>query len=205
MTSQEDYKKYFEVLELPSGATYSEVREAYSRLKDLYGEADSIVISPLEDELSEEWRDTVLDHIEEAYRKISEFYRSGGQAASAIRRMPEHKKATNAESAEGPEILVEPEGPGEDIRIKLDTVEEFSGEGLRKVRLLLGKEIHEVSLATKIAKQHLINIENDNFPVLPEEVFLRGYLRTCAKAYHLDPEKVVSDYLEHYRAWRESR
>jgi len=187
VSQQQNYSEYYEVLELQSGAPYPEVRAAYVRLKELYG-GDSIVMSPLEDELSGEWKEKVLGHIEEAYKKLSDLHRQGGILQQSPSMQSKDKGASVVDEA---------------LRTKLDDIEVFNGESLRQVREMLKMEIHEVSMVTKISKQHLKNIEDDNFTALPEEVFLRGYLSTCAKLYKLDSDRVMKDYLGLYRSWKQ--
>jgi hypothetical protein len=184
---QENYRECYEALELSPGAPYPVVRAAYVRLKELYG-GDSIVLSPLEDELSGEWKEKVLIRIESAYAKLTEVYRQGSLT----------QPATHDSGGEGGATRID-----DALRAKLDSVEVFNGESLRQVREMLGLEIHEVSHSTKISKQHLKNIEDEKFSALPEEVFLRGYLSNCAKLYTVDTEKVIEDYLGRFRSWKQ--
>jgi hypothetical protein len=177
---EEEYREYFEVLELSPGASRSELRAAYQHLRELYS-SESIALSPLDHELSEEWKQDVLERVEEAYARLTSLMDSGTFVFEA-----------------GPR-------PGSNGKLKevLETVDSFSGDALRQVRETLGFEIHELAHRTKIGKQHLQNIEAENFGALPEKVFLRGYLASFAKHLSLDREKVVSDYLARYDAWEQ--
>lgn len=174
---EESYDGYFEVLELPPGSTPSEVRTAYIHLKELYS-TDSIVLSPLESELSDDWRQHVLERIEEAYAKLKEHFE---------RTPPVQKQWTSRQEAVRAE--------------EVETGEIFSGEALMRLREKRGVEIHELALATKINRQHLKNIEAEKYSALPEKVYLRGYLAAYAKHLSIDPGKVVSDYMARYNAW----
>jgi curved DNA-binding protein CbpA len=174
---EENYDGYFEVLELPPGSSPSEVRTAYIHLKELYS-TDSIVLSPLESELSDEWRQHVLERIEEAYAKLKELFE---RTPAARRQWSPREDAFRAEEVEAGEI--------------------FSGEALMRLREKRGVEIHELSMATKINRQHLKNIEAEKYSALPEKVFLKGYLAAYAKHLSIDPRKVVSDYMARYNAW----
>jgi hypothetical protein len=62
---EEEYREYFEVLELSPGSSRSELRAAYQHLRELYS-SESIALSPLDHELSEEWKQDVLERVEEA-------------------------------------------------------------------------------------------------------------------------------------------
>jgi flagellar biosynthesis protein FlhG len=180
---EEEYRKYFEVLELSPGASRSELRAAYQHLRELYS-SESIALSPLDHELSDEWKQDVLERVEEAYAKLTALVESGTCMFESSPR---------------------PGGNGR-LNAVLETVDSFSGDALRQIRKTLGIEIHELAHRTKIGKQHLTNIEEENFSALPEKVFLRGYLASFAKHLALDREKVVSDYLARYEAWeREGR
>ena len=61
--------KDFETLEIPPDASMPEVRKAYLFLRELYS-TDSIASIPISWEISEKERETVLDQIESAYRRI---------------------------------------------------------------------------------------------------------------------------------------
>ena len=67
---EEEYRGYFEVLELSPGASRSELRAAYQHLRELYS-SESIALSPLDHELSDEWKRDVLERVEDAYAKLT--------------------------------------------------------------------------------------------------------------------------------------
>ena len=69
--TRKNLKRYFEILELDLNASFSEVKNAYFRLKRLYS-TDSIVMAPIADEFSKKRRLEVLQQIEEAYAKLNE-------------------------------------------------------------------------------------------------------------------------------------
>jgi len=145
-------------------------------------------MSPLEDELTDEWKERILGRIENAYEQLSELYQQKGAEQYDGTGVPRDGGSSRVD---------------EGLRARLDAVNLFNGDALRQVREMLRLEIHEVALVTKINKQHLKNIEEENFSALPEEVFLRGYLSSCAKLYTLDAAKVVTDYLGRFRVWKQ--
>jgi lipopolysaccharide export system ATP-binding protein len=67
--SREDYQKYLNILELDSEASLTEIKKSYLHLKRLYS-TDSIAISPIADEFTEEKRKKILQQIEEAYTNL---------------------------------------------------------------------------------------------------------------------------------------
>lgn len=58
-------------------------------------------------------------------------------------------------------------------------------------------------METKIRKEILKNIELEKFEDLPQEIYLRGHVRSYAKYLSLNPKKVVDDYLRNYKAWKD--
>ncbi len=180
MTSEENYREYYDVLELSPGASPAEVREAYVHLRELYS-SESFVMSPLDDELSAEWKDEVVGRIEEAYSKLSELFQK--TAPSGSKKQHAHFGALKEEV--------------KSIRI-------FNGGALRHLREKLGVELHELARATKISKYYLEKIEEEDFAVLPERVYLRGYIINYAKQLSLDPDRVAGDYMSLHSAWEKS-
>jgi len=70
--SREEYKRYLEILELGPDATLEQIKKSYLHLKRLYS-SDSIVISPIAGEFSEEQREKILQEIEVAYNNLLSF------------------------------------------------------------------------------------------------------------------------------------
>ena len=70
MNNKESLIKHFETLELEIDATIPNIKKAYDSLKNLYS-TDSIAISPLIDEFTEEKRKKILGEIEYAYKTLS--------------------------------------------------------------------------------------------------------------------------------------
>jgi curved DNA-binding protein CbpA len=177
--SKEDYKKYFEIIELSTDASMTEVRNTYSRLKKLYS-GDSIAIAPLADEISEKKRKKILKQIEEAYIIIMALLEK------------ESKKSVQPKKSEALES--EGEGKKEERTI-------FSGPSLKEIREKLGIPLHDISHQTKIRLEILKNIELEKFDALPPEIYLSGHLKNYASCILLNPKKVADDYIKHYREW----
>jgi curved DNA-binding protein CbpA len=179
--TRENLKRYFEILELDSDASFSEVKNAYFRLKRLYS-TDSIVIAPIADEFSKKKRLAVLQQVEEAYEKLNEALKD------------EHKKLTYfGSSGIASENVAE--------REEEDSVS-FSGHVLRQIREKRGIHLHEVALVTKIRVEILENLEHERFDDLPQEVYLKGHIINYASYLSLDPKKVADDYINRYKAWK---
>lgn len=178
--SRKNLKRYFEILELDSGASLSEIKNAYIRLKRLYS-TDSMVIIPIADEFSKKRRLAVLRQIEEAYTKMNEELKD------------EHQKSTNF----GKHGIASENGlEGEEV----DSIS-FSGDVLRQIREKKGIQLYEVALDTKIRVEILENIEHERFDALPQEVYLKGHVINYARYLLLDSRKVADDYISRYKTW----
>lgn len=178
--SREDHKRYFEILEINPGASFREIENAYLHLKKLYS-TDSIVISPIADEFSKKRKKEILKQIEEAYIKLKGLL-----------------KSENSKSIYHEEFLAS----DNDAEVeKADSIS-FSGPVLRKIRKKLGIQLFEIRLNTKIRLEILKNIELEKFDNLPQEVYLKGLIRSYASCLLLNPEKVVDDYIRRYREWK---
>jgi len=178
--SNEEFRKHLEVLELSPDATLAEVKNAYQQLKEIYS-SNSIAISSIEDEFPESSRQKVLEQLEEVYKKLLVFFDS-----------PE--KAELQEQ--------HPANPDMDrLRKFIQTVTSYSGHSLREIREIRGIQLQEVSLATKIRKGYLQDIELENFDNLPSEIYLKGYVTNYAQFFALDARKVADDYMNRFREW----
>ena len=70
------------------------------------------------------------------------------------------------------------------------------GETLRRERELRQITLREISEATKINLRYLDALERDDFRHLPGGVFNKGFVRAYAQFIGVDPEAMVTAYLE---------
>jgi curved DNA-binding protein CbpA len=182
--AREDYRRYYEILELDENATLSDVKRAYLQLKELYS-TESIVTSPIMDEFPDDNRHEILDLIEDARRKLTEYFEKG-----------EHDRDFAGEAGPAPTSRLDSE---------FENVESFTGEVLRQIRERLGIEVSDIAIATKIRQSYIDAIEQERFDVLPPSVYTRGFVVDYAKFLQLDANKVAKDYMELYKQWSESK
>jgi flagellar biosynthesis protein FlhG len=81
----------------------------------------------------------------------------------------------------------------------------FTGSSLRGIRESLGIDLKQIYQKTKINREHLEWLEEENFANLPALVYIRGFIIEYAKALNLDPHRVSDSYLESYHQWRKER
>lgn len=178
MDNRVNLKNHFETLELELDATVSEINEAYTSLKKLYS-SNSIAISPLIDEFTEEKSKKILREIDIAYKSLS--------AQSTNKELSSKSECTNKITPEDNKTL---EG-------------EFGGSMLMHARLSKKIEFKEIADNTNISKRYLLNIENENFEELPARIYLKGFIVSYAKYLGLDAEKIANAIIERFEIWQQ--
>lgn len=69
---------------------------------------------------------------------------------------------------------------------------ETIGSILKKMREDKDLGLEKLSLETKIQIKYLRWIEEDNYKKLPPQVYVEGFLKSCAKYFEEDPKKIIS-------------
>ena len=180
-------QNYYEILEIGPKAAEEEIRTAYEKLHTIYTpNSPGITILFTPEEVKE-----IHDKIEEAYRVLRD-PRSQRDYDLVLRGEGE-MPAVPPPSATVTLRILSPK----EIREALGDAEiTWSGEQLRNIRKHLSLELDELAAQTKVGKHNLKTIEEEDIEALPVPVYLKGFLRTYAKALGLDPHRVTEDYLE---------
>jgi cytoskeletal protein RodZ len=71
---------------------------------------------------------------------------------------------------------------------------ESIGQYLRRNREVRAMSMEEVSRATRIPVANLERLENDHFDDLPGEVFVRGFMKSYARALRVPVDEVLARY-----------
>jgi hypothetical protein len=167
--NNEDYAKYYDVLEIKPDSSFQEVKNAYLHLKKLYS-SDAPVLIPVMDEMSEEHRLEILNRLEDAYAHLKEYYKvEEKEKASSTRQW--------AVTHNVPEFAV------------------FTGNALKLTREVLGIDLKEIALFTGVPLGHLRNIELERLDLLPPQGYVKVFLRKYAEYLALNPQKVINDYM----------
>jgi curved DNA-binding protein CbpA len=82
---------------------------------------------------------------------------------------------------------------------------EWKGAFLKRVREQRRISLEELAEFTKINKNYLSAIEDEQFGRLPASVFVRGFIGQIARALKIPPEKVVPAFMARYSQAREGR
>ncbi len=165
----------YEALEVDPGATDDEVRRAYRRLREVYSTGHIATRSHVG---AADMR-RIQARVEEAYETLTD----------VSRRRPYDRGLKEAAGRNGP-------GPA----VENDAAQAgFTGATLREARRGAGMEREDLAAAAHVGGVYIRAIEEEEFGALPEEVYLRGYLRQVARALGLPERDVAEGYLRRYR------
>jgi transcriptional regulator with XRE-family HTH domain len=70
------------------------------------------------------------------------------------------------------------------------------GEQLKAARKAKGVTESEAGSATRVLRQIITAMENDDFSEMPAPTYAKGFIRLYAEYLGLDPEPLVAEYLE---------
>lgn len=79
------------------------------------------------------------------------------------------------------------------------------GSYIRQQRELRGMSVAELASATKIPRSSVEMLEEDRYEALPGPVFVKGFLRCCARSLGMDPDEVMELLYERERAQLQAR
>lgn len=68
------------------------------------------------------------------------------------------------------------------------------GQLLKSKRLDQGLSLERIAQITRISLYNLQFLENDQYHLLPAEIYARGYLKSYARVLRLDPEEIIKVY-----------
>jgi hypothetical protein len=78
------------------------------------------------------------------------------------------------------------------------------GSYLKKIRIEKGIDLEDVSIKTKIRIDNLLMIEKEDHAKLPDEVYVKGFLRAFAKVIGADGDEAVRRYLRSIQFFRKA-
>ena len=68
------------------------------------------------------------------------------------------------------------------------------GQRLRQARLRRGYDLTQVARELRLTPERVKAIENEDYPRLPDAVFVVGYVKSYARLLDLDPEALGEAY-----------
>ncbi len=203
---------HYQLLEVPYNATPKEIQSAYPKLLEPYLETSLLTLGLY----GREEKEAVRERFEDAYKtlittsfrqKYDDKLIDSGEITQAERvqeygdlnQENNHPGSTSLSSKPVRKTNGRSSKKFNDI---LEQVETFNGPSLKKIREAQGISIAEIAAETNIRAWYLEAIEKDSFGDLPGLIYLKGFVRQVASYLHLDPDRVVKDYLVGYEASR---
>ncbi len=189
----------YAVLEVEPGATDDEIRRAHKRLIQLFDPAGMVVYGLYRESDAKR----LLERLKEAYETLMDPEKRRlydlnlfPKGHPSLRRADERVAMTPPRRME---IVGDPFKA-----LNLGAEDLLSGDALRQLRELCGISLQEIADRTKISLFALRSIENEQFSDLPAPVYLTGFLKQIAQFLHIDPARLVHDYMARLSAWRAS-
>lgn len=201
-------ENYYQILNVPGGATAIEIRHAYLDALEIYNE-DSIATYSL---FSADQREMLLQAIEEAFDTLidedkraayNQMLVDSGQVDPAIFfRRPTETPAAHSENRSIPKEKnlrqwVQKKSQTPEIKALIDQIlskELLSGQDLKHLREAFGIEIQEIHAITRVSSSILNMIESDRFDELPAEIYLKQFLKSYAEILQIESRQVIQGY-----------
>jgi cytoskeleton protein RodZ len=80
------------------------------------------------------------------------------------------------------------------VEVGLPSIAPGPGRALREARESLGLSVEEVAGKLHLSLNTVRALEADDYRGLPPAIFVRGYLKNCARLLNLDQQSIVDDY-----------
>lgn len=202
---------FYEILEIPVGASSYEIREAYKEALSIYNE-DSLTTYSL---FTDDERDKIREKVEEAFLtlidevkrsdynrmlvdsgKLDEQILHGKERGKPAQLFPDNKVTYSNAVSNMVRKKIE-ERDVEDIASEILSQKRICGSDLKRLREAIGIKQEEVFEITRITVSVLDAIENDQVESLPPLIYLKNFLKQYAEILQVDSEKVVEGYRRH--------
>lgn len=200
-------KNYYEILETPTDSSEEEIERSYAKAKNAYA-ADSLALYSL---MSEEDCKKMLDTIDEAYSILSDadkrfrYDQARGIRNSLSTRLSEqhliasHPVRENKPSLDkmiAKNIFSLNYTENSEMEKKIEQASDFTGPFLKEIREYKNVTINKIAEMTKVSKNYIRYIEEENYENLPAPVYVRGFVYQYAKSLKLNPDLVANSYLD---------
>lgn len=182
----------YELLDVSISATSQKIEDAYLRQMSIFSDNSLTSIGAI----SDDERVFINARIQEAYDRLShpvrrEEYDKAEMAQPETFDKGENIRDSSADTAD------EKNGDIINSHLAITTLGagHVTGSHLRNVRIAKGTSIEEICDRTKIRRQYLLAIEEENEKKYPPQVFLKGYIKAYATSLGLDPDVIAKKFV----------
>lgn len=201
---------HYETLEVPIGASFFEISQAYKEALSIYNEDSLITYSFFDDDE----RNRILKKIEKAFltlidqKKRDKYDRMlvrSGQADESILTKKERNKPISLFQANHQKNKnlhlkkIRKKVTAKNIKKlsnEIFTRDVISGHDLRNLREAVGIELRDVFEVTRINIPILKSIEENEFEKLPPIIYLKNFLKSYSDIFQLDSTTIIDGYIK---------
>ena len=201
---------HYETLEIPIGASFFEISQAYKDALSIYSEDSLITYSFFDD--SE--RDIILKKIEKAFLTLIDPIKRGtydrmlvrtGEADKSILINKERKKPISLFQTDHPRNKglhlkkIRKKVAAKDMKKlsnEIFTSDVISGTDLKNLRESVGIDLQEVFEVTRVNIPTLKSIEENEFDKLPPTIYLKNFLKSYSDIFQLDSTTIIDGYIK---------
>ena len=216
-----DFKNYYEVLEIPITSTQKDIDEAYKKARNIYI-VDNIALHSV---VTKDECKAILELVDEAYSILgSPNKRLAYDKAKGFHQQKQRFSQSPVSLAAKKSTKRPLANDGQDdnnlgiskiaslnhyalnytkessMEEKINNCQDFTGEFLREIREYKRVDISRMNNMTKISKNYIRNIEDDNIEDLPALAYIRGFVYQYAKSLKLNPDSVANSYVSRFKA-----
>ncbi len=201
-------QNFYDLLEVDYRASSADIKRSYQFALKSFG-ANSMASYSL---FSQKEREKILNRVDEAYKTLIDTQKRNKYDEELIRErkwpkelLANHKAAVKKKEEESNlDVDIKQPAPLSEEKRKLlanlilsiESEIGYDGASLKKIREIKGISLDEVALRTKVHKSYLKYIEADRYDLLPPNVYIKGFVTQIAMILNLEPQKVVSSFME---------
>lgn len=218
-------KNYYEILGVSTTATPEEISRGYQQARLAFSPDGAAMYSLLsQDECSE-----MLELIDEAFsilydsNKRQNYDRARGivsasetntsssfSLASKLAEVSDKKEEKKNDEPKINRLVAQKRfaleyAVNEDFEKEIEQTTEYTGAFLKKIREYRNVSIERLCDMTRVSKNYLIAIEEENVEKLPANAYTRGFIYQYAKCLKLPPDSVATSYTFRLKNLREKK
>jgi len=185
-------QNFYELFEIPAGATREQIEQAYALAKKTYGDQSLAAYSLFDSEERKE----IIRKIHLAYETLSDENRKKQYDRDVLGlAVPEKPPQPAGPVKTTPAVAASEPPKSKDEIFEPAEIESLTGALLRQIRERRGIPLQEIADKTRINITYFEFLERNQYRSLPPSVYLRSYVFQYARLLGLDPVRVADRVL----------